>query len=104
VVFASILAVAEPPRLFQLKCPSRTLKAATHLNRNNPLVLRISFDRATYQGSSTISSNDGETQREFNKHENTYLKYLSYYINQSLVKDNKFLIVQQIIDNVGTEE
>ena len=30
--------VAEPPELFQLKCPSHALKAATHLNRNNPLV------------------------------------------------------------------
>jgi hypothetical protein len=61
--------VAEPPRLFQLKCPSHALKAATHLNRNNPSVLQISSDRATYQGSSTISSHDGETQREYNKHE-----------------------------------
>jgi hypothetical protein len=33
--------MAEPPRLFQLKCPSHALKAATHLNRNNPSVLRI---------------------------------------------------------------
>jgi hypothetical protein len=40
--------VAKPPELFQLKCMSRTLKASTHLNRNNPLVLRISSDRATY--------------------------------------------------------
>jgi hypothetical protein len=63
--------VAEPPRLFQLKCPSRVLKAATQLNQNNPSVLRISSDRATYQGSSTISSHDGETQREYNKHETT---------------------------------
>jgi hypothetical protein len=29
---------------------------------------------------------------------------LSYYIYQSLIKDNKFLIVQRIIDNVGTKE
>jgi chromosome segregation ATPase len=30
--------VAEPPELFQLKCPSHALEAATHLNRNNPSV------------------------------------------------------------------
>jgi hypothetical protein len=53
--------VIEPPRLFELKCSSRTLEAATHLNLNNPLVLWISSDRATYQGSSTIISHDGET-------------------------------------------
>jgi hypothetical protein len=63
--------MAEPPELFQLKCLSRTLKAATHLNQNTPLVLQLLFDRATYQGSSTISSHDGETQREHNKHETT---------------------------------
>jgi hypothetical protein len=34
-------AVAEPHRLFQLKCPSYTLEAATHLNRNTPSVPRI---------------------------------------------------------------
>jgi hypothetical protein len=33
--------VAEPPRLFQLKRPSHSLEAATHLNRNNPSVPRI---------------------------------------------------------------
>jgi hypothetical protein len=33
--------VAEPPELFQLKCPSHALKAATHLNRNNPSVPQI---------------------------------------------------------------
>jgi hypothetical protein len=27
--------VVEPPELFQLKCSSHTLRAATHLNRNN---------------------------------------------------------------------
>jgi hypothetical protein len=69
MVFASIPAVAEPPRLFQLKCLSHTLKAATHLNWNNPSVLLISSDRATYQGSSTISSHDGDTEGEYNKHE-----------------------------------
>jgi hypothetical protein len=29
---------------------------------------------------------------------------LSYSINRSLIKDNKFLIMQQIIDNDDTEE
>jgi hypothetical protein len=71
LALACVSIVAEPPRLFQLKCPSRTLEAATHLNRNNPLVLRISSDRATYQGSSTINSQDGGTQTEYNKHETT---------------------------------
>jgi hypothetical protein len=33
--------VAEPPRLFQLKCLSHALEAATHLNRNNPSVPQI---------------------------------------------------------------
>jgi hypothetical protein len=33
--------VAEPPELFQLKCPSRTLKGSNTLNRNNPSVPRI---------------------------------------------------------------
>jgi hypothetical protein len=33
--------VAEPPELFQLKCPSHALEAATHLNWNNPLVPQI---------------------------------------------------------------
>jgi hypothetical protein len=31
--------VAEPPELFQLKCLSHASGAATHLNRNNQLVL-----------------------------------------------------------------
>jgi hypothetical protein len=35
VVIALITTVAEPPRLFQLKCPSLALEATTHLNRNN---------------------------------------------------------------------
>jgi hypothetical protein len=34
-------AVAEPPELFQLKCLSHASGAATHLNRNNPLVTQI---------------------------------------------------------------
>jgi hypothetical protein len=33
--------VAEPPELFQLKCPSHALDAATHLNWNNPSVPQI---------------------------------------------------------------
>jgi hypothetical protein len=33
--------VAEPPELFQLKCPSHALEAATHLNWNNPPVPQI---------------------------------------------------------------
>jgi hypothetical protein len=33
--------VAEPPELFQLKCPSPALEATTHLNQNNPSVPRI---------------------------------------------------------------
>jgi hypothetical protein len=33
--------VAEPPELFQFKCPSHTSGAATHLNRNNPSVPQI---------------------------------------------------------------
>jgi hypothetical protein len=35
------VSVAEPPELFQLKCPSHALEAATHLNWNNPSVLQI---------------------------------------------------------------
>jgi hypothetical protein len=37
----SCQAVAEPPELFQLKCPRHALEAATHLNRNNPSVPQI---------------------------------------------------------------
>jgi hypothetical protein len=33
--------VAEPPELFQLKCPYHASGAVTHLNRNNPSVLQI---------------------------------------------------------------
>jgi hypothetical protein len=33
--------VAEPPELFQLKCPSHASGAVTHLNRNNPSVPQI---------------------------------------------------------------
>jgi hypothetical protein len=36
-----VVAVAEPPELFQLKCPSHALEVATHLNRNNPSVPQI---------------------------------------------------------------
>jgi hypothetical protein len=35
VVITLIPTVAEPPRLFQLKCPSLALEATIHLNRNN---------------------------------------------------------------------
>jgi hypothetical protein len=41
VVFAPILAVVEPPELFQLKCPCHALEVATNLNQNNPLVPQI---------------------------------------------------------------
>jgi hypothetical protein len=34
-------AVAEPPELFQLKCPCHASGVVTHLNRNNPSVLQI---------------------------------------------------------------
>jgi hypothetical protein len=37
----AVVAVVELPELFQLKCPSHTLEAATHLNRNNPSVPQI---------------------------------------------------------------
>jgi hypothetical protein len=33
--------VAEPPKLFQLKCLSHASRAVTHLNRNNPSVPQI---------------------------------------------------------------
>jgi hypothetical protein len=39
--------VAEPPELFQLKCPSPTLEARPHLNRNKTSVPRIWSDKAT---------------------------------------------------------
>jgi hypothetical protein len=39
--FNGVPNVAEPPELFQLKCPSHALEAATHLNRNNPSVPQI---------------------------------------------------------------
>ena len=35
------ISVAEPPELFQLKCLSHALEAATDLNRNNPSVPQI---------------------------------------------------------------
>jgi hypothetical protein len=41
VELAPILAVAEPPELFQLKCLSHAPGSATHLNRNNPSVPQI---------------------------------------------------------------
>jgi hypothetical protein len=39
--------VAEPPKLFQLKCLSPTLKARPHLNGNKASVPRIQSDEAT---------------------------------------------------------
>jgi hypothetical protein len=33
--------VAEPPELFQLKCPGPALEARPHLNGNNPSIPRI---------------------------------------------------------------
>jgi hypothetical protein len=39
--------VAEPPKLFQLKCLSHASRAVTHLNRNNPSVPQIYSDEAT---------------------------------------------------------
>jgi hypothetical protein len=35
------MTVAEPPKLFELKCPSHALEAATHLIWNNPSVPQI---------------------------------------------------------------
>jgi hypothetical protein len=63
--------VAESLELIQLKCSSHALEAATHLNWNNPSVLQIQSDKATYQGSNTTSSHEGETQRECNNHKTT---------------------------------
>jgi hypothetical protein len=83
VVFAPIPAVAELPKLFQLNCPSHASEAATHLNRNNPSVPQIQSDKATYPGSNTTSSLEGESQRKYNKIGNLKLKYWSYYINRS---------------------
>jgi hypothetical protein len=48
MVFAPIPAVAEPPELFQLKCLSHALEAATHFNWNNPSVPQIKSDKATH--------------------------------------------------------
>jgi hypothetical protein len=38
---------AEPPKLFQLKCPSPTLEARPLINRNKMSVPRIQSDEAT---------------------------------------------------------
>jgi hypothetical protein len=59
--------VAEPPELFQLNCPSHALKAAMHLNRNNPSVPQISSDKAIIPGSNTTNSLEGESQKKYNK-------------------------------------
>jgi hypothetical protein len=39
--YLPIIAVAELPELFRLKCPSPTLEARPHLNENNPSIPRI---------------------------------------------------------------
>jgi|SRR5688572_10909252 hypothetical protein len=81
MIFALIPALVEPPRLFQLKCPGLPLKVATHLNQNNLSIPRIWSDKATYQGSSTTSSLEGETQRNTIKHNTTNLRsIISDYI------------------------
>jgi hypothetical protein len=67
IVFAPIPAVAEPPELFQLKCLSHALEAATQLNQNNPSVPQIKSDKATYLGSNTTNSLDGESHKKYNK-------------------------------------
>jgi hypothetical protein len=73
--------VAEPPGLFQLKCLSHASRVATHLNRNNPSVPRIESDKATYLGSNTTSSHEGEAQRNTIKHNTTNLiSIISNYI------------------------
>jgi hypothetical protein len=75
--------VAEPPELFQLKCLSYALEAATHLNRNNPSVPQIKSDDATHPESNTTNSLDGESPKKYNKTGNLKFKYWSYYINRS---------------------
>jgi hypothetical protein len=42
-----VIAVAELPELFQLKCLSPTLEARPHLIRNNMSIPRIESDEAT---------------------------------------------------------
>jgi hypothetical protein len=68
--------VAEPPELFQLKCPSHASKAATHLNRNKPSVPQIQSDKVTYLGSNTTSSLEGESQKKYNKTGKPQIKVL----------------------------
>jgi hypothetical protein len=43
VVFAPIPVTAEPPELFQLKCPSRALEAETHLSARDQILLGVCF-------------------------------------------------------------
>ena len=71
-----VAVVAEPPELFQLKCPSHALEAATHLNRNKLSVSQIESDKATYPGSNTTSSLEGESQRNYNKTGKPQIKVL----------------------------
>jgi hypothetical protein len=40
-LLSGVESVAEPPKLFQLKCLGHASGAATHLNRNNPSVPQI---------------------------------------------------------------
>jgi hypothetical protein len=56
------------PNYSSLSAQVAPLKAATHLNRNNPSVPRIYSDKATYPGSNTTSSLEGEAQRKTIKH------------------------------------
>jgi hypothetical protein len=40
-VIKCVVIMVEPPELFQIKCPSHALEAATHINQNNPRVPQI---------------------------------------------------------------
>jgi hypothetical protein len=68
--------MAEPPELFQLKCPSHASRAATHLNQNKLSVPQIESDKATYPGSNTTSSLKGESQKKYNKTGKPQIKVL----------------------------
>jgi hypothetical protein len=70
------ISVAEPPELFQFKCLSHALEAATHLNRNNPSVPQIKSDKATYLESNTTNSLNGESQKKYNKTRKPQFKVL----------------------------
>jgi hypothetical protein len=69
------------PNYSSLSAQVAPLRAATHLNRNNPSVPRIESDKATYPGSNTTSSHGGEAQRNTIKHNTTNLiSIISDYI------------------------